>query len=47
MTGKQVQVNIQEVKDVDLDAQLVAENIASQIERGISFRRSEAGSCEL
>jgi small subunit ribosomal protein S3 len=40
MTGKQVQVNIQEVKNVDLDAQLVAENIASQIERRISFRRA-------
>jgi len=40
MSGKQVQVNIQEIKGVDLDAQLVAESIAAQIERRISFRRA-------
>jgi small subunit ribosomal protein S3 len=40
MSGRQVQVNIQEIKGVDLDAQLVAESIAAQIERRISFRRA-------
>ena len=38
--GKDVNINIVEVKDVDLDAQLVAENIAGQLERRISFRRA-------
>lgn len=40
MTGKQVNVNIVEVKVPELDAQLVAENIASQLERRIAFRRA-------
>lgn len=40
MTGKNVYINIIEVKNVDCDAQLVAENIASQLERRISFRRA-------
>lgn len=40
MTGKNVIINIVEVKNTDLDAQLVAENIASQLERRISFRRA-------
>lgn len=40
MTGKTVHVNILEIRSMDLDAQLVAENIASQIERRISFRRA-------
>ncbi len=39
-TGKKVQVNVEEVKRPELDAQLVAESIASQIERRISFRRA-------
>ena len=43
MTGKQVFVNIVEVKQPDLNAQLVAENIASQLERRISFRRAMKG----
>ena len=38
--GKQVYVNIVEVKQPDLDAQLVAENIAAQLERRVSFRRA-------
>jgi small subunit ribosomal protein S3 len=38
--GKQVKVDIVEIKNADLDAQLVAENIAAQIERRISFRRA-------
>lgn len=40
MTTKNVFINIVEVKQVDLDAQLVAENIASQLERRVSFRRA-------
>ncbi len=39
-TGKQVSVNIMEIKRPELDAQLVAENIAAQLERRISFRRA-------
>ena len=40
MINKDVNLNIVEVKDIDLDAQLVAENIAAQLERRISFRRA-------
>ena len=40
LIGKDVNLNIVEVKDVDLDAQLVAENISAQLERRISFRRA-------
>ena len=38
--GKQVKIDIVEVKNPDMDAQLVAENVASQLERRISFRRA-------
>ena len=40
MIGKEVNLNIVEVNNPDLDAQLVAENIAGQLERRISFRRA-------
>ena len=40
MIGKTVNLNIVEVKNIDVDAQLVAENIAGQLERRISFRRA-------
>lgn len=40
MTGKTVNVNIVEVKNADADAQLVAENIAAQLEKRTSFRRA-------
>ncbi|MBU5438638.1 30S ribosomal protein S3 [Tissierella sp. MSJ-40] len=40
MTKKNVVVNVEEVKVAELDAQLVAENIASQLERRVSFRRA-------
>ena len=40
MTGRQTQINIVEVKVAELDAQLVAENIAFQLERRVSFRRA-------
>ena len=38
--GKPVTVNVVEIKNPDMDAQLVAENIASQLERRSSFRRA-------
>ncbi len=40
MIRKEVNLNIVEVKDIDTDAQLVAENICAQLERRISFRRA-------
>ena len=40
MTAKQVNVNIVEIKTPEVDAQLVAENIASQLEKRIAFRRA-------
>ena len=40
LTGRSVIVNITEIKDPDLDAQIVAENIAQQLEKRISFRRA-------
>lgn len=40
MLGKDVAINIIEIKQPDLNATLVAENIASQLERRISFRRA-------
>ena len=40
LIGKDVNLNIVEVKSADTDAQLVAENIAGQLERRISFRRA-------
>ena len=38
--GKEVSLNIIEIKQPDLNAQLVAESIASQLERRISYRRA-------
>ena len=40
MTGKKVLVDIKEIKRPDRDAQLVAENIAQQLENRVSFRRA-------
>ena len=40
MTGKTIILNVIEVKSPDMNAQLVAENIASQLERRISFRKA-------
>jgi len=40
MTGKEIYVDIQEVKQPELNAQLVAENVAMQLERRVSFRRA-------
>ncbi|WP_044895198.1 30S ribosomal protein S3 [Bacillus alveayuensis] len=41
LTGKRVHINIVEVKKPELDAKLVAENIARQIENRVSFRRAQ------
>ena len=43
MLGKPVVINIVEVRQPDVNAQLVAENVASQLERRISFRRAMKG----
>ncbi len=40
MLGKPVVINIVEIKNPDLDATLVAENIAAQLEKRVSFRRA-------
>jgi len=40
MTGKEVYVDIMEIKQPETDAQLVAENVALQLERRVSFRRA-------
>jgi small subunit ribosomal protein S3 len=40
LTKKEVLLNIEEVKKPDLDAQLVAEHIARQLEQRVSFRRA-------
>ncbi len=40
LTGKQVNINIVEIKIPELDAQLVAENVSTQLEKRIAFRRA-------
>jgi small subunit ribosomal protein S3 len=40
MTGKEIYVDIVEVKQPEIDAQLVAEGVALQLERRVSFRRA-------
>ena len=40
LTGKQIQLNILEVKNPDLDAQLVAQGIAEQLNARVAFRRA-------
>ncbi len=40
LTNKKVHININEIKNAELDAILVAESIAQQLERRISFRRA-------
>ena len=41
MTGNQnIQISVEEVPIPEIDAQLVAENVASQIERRVSYRRA-------
>ncbi|PID16014.1 30S ribosomal protein S3 [Sporosarcina sp. P34] len=41
ITGKRVHINIVEIKRADLDARLVAESIARQLESRVSFRRAQ------
>jgi len=41
LTGKKVHINIVEIKKADMDAKLVAENIARQLENRVSFRRAQ------
>ena len=40
MTGKEIYVDIMEIKQPEIEAQLVAENVALQLERRVSFRRA-------
>jgi len=40
LTGKEVWIEVEEIKRPDLDAQLVADNIARQLERRVAFRRA-------
>jgi small subunit ribosomal protein S3 len=40
LTGKKIDLEIKEIKNPDTDALLVAENLASQIERRVSYRRA-------
>jgi len=40
LTEKRVHININEIKVADLDAKLVADNIAQQLERRVAFRRA-------
>lgn len=40
LTGKSIVINVEEVKNQDLNAQLVAENIAESLERRVAFRRA-------
>lgn len=46
ITGKRVHVNIIEIKRADLDAKLVAEGIAQQLEARVSFRRAQKQSIQ-
>ncbi len=40
MTGKEVSIDIKEIRKPEVDAQLVAENIALQLEKRVAFRRA-------
>ena len=40
MTGREVHINIQEIQRPELDAMLVAQSIAGQLQRRVSFRRA-------
>jgi small subunit ribosomal protein S3 len=47
LTGRSVEVSVEEVPDPQLDAQLVAEDVAQQLERRTSFRRAIRRSAEM
>src|SRR6185295_10901363 len=40
LTGKEVGINVEEIKRPEIEAQLVADNIAAQLSQRISFRRA-------
>lgn len=40
LTGRQININVIEIKEPELDAQLLAEGIAAQLEKRVSFRRA-------
>lgn len=40
MTGSRVMINVQEMKNPDIEAQIVSEGVASSLERRVSFRRA-------
>ncbi|HET9001864.1 MAG TPA: 30S ribosomal protein S3 [bacterium] len=40
LTGKQIQLNVQEIRRAELEATLVAQNVASQLERRVAYRRA-------
>ena len=46
LTGKKVHININEIKNPDMDANLVAQSIARQLENRISFRRAQKQSLQ-
>ena len=47
LTGKQVQLNILEVKNIDADAKLVAQSIAEQLVNRVAFRRAMRKAIEV
>jgi len=47
LTGKEIYIEIREIKNPDLNAQLVADNIALQLERRVSFRRAMKRSIQM
>jgi len=47
LTGKEIYVEIKEVKNPDVNAQLIAESIAMQMERRVSFRRAMKRALQL
>jgi small subunit ribosomal protein S3 len=40
MTGKEVKINVEEIRFPEIDAQIVAENVASQIEKRVAYKRA-------
>ena len=47
VAGKNILINIVEVKNAEANAQLVAENIAAQLEKRVSFRKDRSSGLEL
>ena len=38
--NKKIEMNVQEIRNIDLEAQLIAENVALQLEKRVAFRRA-------